>query len=55
MLENTHGEEIASASGCKSHLDASRSAPEISDIHRAQVDFKLQTDATLKVHDTLAG
>ncbi len=31
MPENTHGEEIGSASGCKSHLDASRWAPEISD------------------------
>ncbi len=28
MPENTHGEEIGSASGCKSHLDASRWAPE---------------------------
>ncbi len=32
MPENTHREEIGSASGCKSHLDASRWAPDISDI-----------------------
>lgn len=31
MPNNTHGEEIGSASGCKNHLDASRWAPEISD------------------------